>query len=346
MSRVLALVAAVAMVAGAFILRDWLDARAESSGSTGSDGPDASETSAILACAAELGTVCERVEESGAVRGLTLRVEAAGDTVTALTADAEAGPDLWLVPAPWPEVAAIARGTDPAEMDVSEVLARSPLVLVGFTERLEILETVCAGPVSWKCLGDHAGQPWSDLGLSDAGNAVLRPAHLDPTASATGLLVLGSAVSSFAGRTDLNRNDLDTEEFADWFTQLESAIPEFTPASGSLITDMLTRGPASYDIAGTTEAEANSLLETAAGGPRPIEVRPSEPTATADVLLVAFDWEGGAEDAVSRLGDPLRAALADNGWQVEDDPSLPEDAGLPSAGFLVALQERWEEVAR
>jgi hypothetical protein len=224
------------------------------------------------------------------------------------------------------------------------VLARSPLVLVGFSERLEALEAVCAGEVTWRCLGERAGEPWIDLGLGDAGSAVLRPGHLDPTVSAMGLLVLGQAVSSFFGRTDLNRNDLDSEDFAAWFSRLESAIPEFKPRSGSLVTDMLTLGPASYDVVGTTEAEASTLLDAAAGGPRPIEIVASEPAATADVVLVAFD--GSVDDALGRLGDPLRAALEDSGWGVEDDASLPEDAGLPSAGFLVALQERWEEVAR
>jgi hypothetical protein len=333
MSRLLALVAAVAMVVGAFALREWLDAR---------PAPEVpSEPSTSLVCAAELGAACERLAET---EGLEVRTAAAGDTVIALAANPDAAPDLWLVPAPWPEVAQIRRGGDPAGApEVSQVLARSPLVLVGFTERLETLEEFCSGEVTWRCIGEQAGTPWSELGLPDAGAAVLRPGHRDPTTSAAGLLVLGQAAAAFFGGTDLNRGDLDSEDFAAWFTRLESAIPEFSPASGSMVTDMLTRGPASYDVVGTTEAEATQLLEAAPAGPRPIEVRPSSPPASADVVLVAFD--GDVEGALERVGEPLRAALADTGWKVEADPSLPEDAGLPSAGFLVALQERWEEVA-
>lgn len=341
MARVIALIVAVAMVAGALFLRERLER--PSTPVSAEDGDQSGPPT--LACAAELRAACEAVAADRS--DLTLRVEPAGDTLAVIADAAGDPPELWLVPQPWPEMAAIVRdgaGTPGGIGEQSPVLARSPLVLVGFQERLEVLAPVCGGEVTWRCLGEQAGRPWSELGL-DAGTGTVRPGHLNPTTSATGLLVLGAAVTSFAGRTDLNRNDLATETFTAWFTALESAIPGFTPTSGSLVRDMLTRGVASYDVVGTTEAEASGLLAVAPPGPQPLEQRPSEPLATADIVLVALPDAGGLDQ---RLAEELRDALAETGWQVEgaDGPPLSEGAGLPSAGFLLALQERWEEVAR
>jgi hypothetical protein len=326
MSRVLSLLAAVLLVTGAMVLRDRLERRAQA------------DTAALsVTCATELAAACERLEESG----VTVQVEAAGDTVAALAGDQAEGPDLWLVLAPWHEIAR-ARGAT-AQSDVSGVLARSPLVLAGFTERLDALEPACEGPVTWRCLGEQAGTPWRDLGLEEAGPAVVRPGHLDPSTSASGLLVAGSAVVSFAGRTDLDGADLDDEALAAWFARLQAAVPEFRPASGSQLTDMLTRGPASYDVVGTTEAEAALLLGDPGSRPQQVQVLRAEPVATADVVLVSFS--GDVDEALDALGEPLDQGLMAAGWRVGPGPSLPDDAGLPDPGFLVQLQDRWREVA-
>jgi hypothetical protein len=156
-------------------------------------------------------------------------------------------------------------------------------------------------------------------------------------------------VVSYHGRTDLNRNDLAAPAFTDWFANLESAVPDFTPSSGSLVTELLTRGLASYDVVGTTDAEATLRLSTASRGPLEIRTVTPEPIVTADVVLVSYGGQELLDETLTTLGEPLQEALTSQGWREEgvaDAAVLPETAGLPSAGFLVALQERWEEVAR
>lgn len=362
MSRVLAVLVSVALVVGAFSIRARLDdapAAAEQPGpgapSERAPGPLQGEpTTPRLVCADELAVACRSLQQDPETP-YAIEVEAAGDTVEALV-DGEQ-PDLWLVPAPWPEVAEIlvadaapagsaAAGAQP---EVSEPLARSPLVLAGFRERRDALQPVCgASGITWSCIGEQAGTPWTELGLPDAVGS-LRPGHLDPTRSASGLLVLGSAAASRLGRTDLNRNDLDAEAFVDWFANLESEVPSFSPSSGSQVTEMLTRGLASYDIVGTTQAEATLRVDNAPLGPPEIVVFTPDPISTADVVLVSFGAPGGLEQAQAALGEPLDVALAGSGWVTPSSPgadTLPEDAGLPDAGFLVALQDRWREVAR
>lgn len=352
----------VALVAGAFYLRARLDdapaAAREATSVAPTErvpGPLEEEPSdPLLICAEELAAACDALEQDPDIPYRT-QVQAAGDTVAALLEGDR--PELWLVPAPWPEIAQIlvdsappAQGAaqPPPAPEVSEPFARSPLVLVGFAERLSALQSVCDGSVTWSCIGERAGTPWAELGMREASGR-LRPGHLDPTQSASGLLVLASAVTSYTGRADLNRNDLDTEEFADWFANLESAVPDFAPPSGSQVTEMLTRGLASYDVIGTTQAEATLRLDNAPDGPLEIQVLTPQPVTTADVVLVSFGAAGDLEEAQRSLTVPLAAALTDSGWVADpagENMSLLEDAGLPDAGFLIALQERWEEVAR
>lgn len=368
MSRVFALLVAVALVGGAFYLRDWIEARERDTGEAGTqengeqvEGGQGEQAGTLaLVCATEVADACQRLAAADTGADLEVDVAPAGRTLQQLVAapdTAEAGLDLWLVPDPWPAMVQILR--DPAlpdllgEADVSPVIARTPLVLVAFSERADALRPVCTGEVTWRCLGERAGTPWTDLDLQAPGS--VRPGHLDPTRSATGLLVLGQAVSSFFGRSDVSLADLQSDEFSAWFRRLETAVPGFDPASGSQLTEMLTRGLASYDVIGATEAEAASRLSTAAGGPQSLEMLDSEPVASADLVLVALPAAGGPERALEQVGDPLGKALGEMGWRVEggpvdpvvaDRPPLPEDSGLPDAGLLVALQQRWEEVSR
>jgi hypothetical protein len=218
-------------------------------------------------------------------------------------------------------------------------------VLAGFEERVVALETACGRALDWRCVGEQAGRSWSELGLAGAPGAV-RPGHLDPTRSATGLAVLGQAVASWAGRADLTRADLDSPDFADWFGRMEDAVPSFAPASGSQLLELQTRYLASYDVIGTTEAEIVTRPSVAVAGRQPIVVRWPEPGASAEVVVATY-----GRDAPESLLDALGPALAGAGWRVGDDapqglegaPAAPPEGGLPGAGFLVALQQRWEE---
>lgn len=352
MSRVLALVVAVALVTGALYVRGRLDAGEPIVGVGGGEGGGGSpddDTPYILVCAAELAAACEAL----AVDGVVVRVEDAGSTAAGLagaSAAGELGFDGWLAPQPWPGVAeALREPTLPALAPAvtSDVLARSPLVLAGFEERVTALEAACGRALDWRCLGDQAGLPWADLGV-DGATGTVRPGHLDPTVSATGLLVLGQAVTSYADRTDLSRADLDGGEFAGWFDRLEGAVPAFDPSSGSQLVELQTRYLASYDAVGTTEAEVADRPFTTPAGRQPIVVRWPEPVATADVVVAGYTGDALPADLVEALGP----ALAGAGWRVDGSapagldgaPALPGSAGLPGAGFLVALQQRWEEV--
>lgn len=342
MRRVLAVVAAAAMIAGSLAIRSALDR-------------DRSEAAQVLrlTCATELGVACRRLAEAD--DRVQLTVEPAGETADRLASlDTEPDVDGWLVPAPWPDIVDAQRRARavPALFSAERpTVARSPLVLVVWQDRSAALGPRCApsGGFGWKCLGEAAGMPggWAAVGGRPEWGPV-KPGHAAPGTDGVGLLVLGQAVVAFFGRADLSSADLEDEDFTRWFGGLEEAVP---PAAGSPLESMLVVGPAAFDAVGTTEAEAVPLVSNSARRDALTLLYPS-PMATADVVL-ATAGGGGVSKSLRELvrGGEGRTALTDTGWRVGAGnrpgmPPLAATSGLPSPGLLDALRGRWREVAR
>ena len=342
MRRVLAVVAAAAMIAGSLAIRSALDR-------------DRTEAARVLrlTCATELDAACSRMAEQD--DRLVVTVEPAGVTADRLASvEADAGLDGWLVPAPWPDIVdgqRRARALPALFVGERPTVARSPLVLVLWKDRAAALNPRCPAPggLGWRCLGEAAGTPggWAAVGGRPEWGPV-KPGHASPDADGIGLLVLGQAVAGWFGRADLSTADLEDEAFTRWFAGLERAVP---PSAGSPLQSMLVQGPAAFDAAGTTEAEATPLVGGSARRDALSLLYPS-PMATADVVLATGSERSPASSLRDLVrGDRGRSALADAGWRVgtggrPDAPALAASSGLPSPGLLDALRARWREVAR
>ena len=346
---VVALVVAVGMVVGALYVRGGM----LGDGGGGPLSPLSPDEPLELVCVTELKVACEAMAGDGVV----VRTEEAGVTAAALGATAGATDDLWLTLAPWPQMVAETRqreGREPLSAAAPIRLGRSPLVLVAWQDRAAVLAQECRADFSWRCIGRAAGGSWADL--EDEGGQVswgpVKPGHADPSQNATGLLVLGQAVSDFLGDAEFSTRDLDGDEFLTWFTDLERAVPDFGRAGSTPLQQMLQFGPARYDVVGTTEAEAGPLLERSAKRAERLIVRPAQPLVVADVVLAPLrpESEGRVGEVVERAGEALAAA----GWHVEGQPlaagvdpaALPDEPGTPSPGVLDALRTRWEEITR
>ena len=330
MRRLLALLAAMAMVAGSIAIRSRLDR-----------GEDDRTNPLRIVCAAELGAVCDSLRQSTA----QVTVEASGTTADRLgrSSDGDPGLDGWVVPSPWPQIVDGRRQVRalPALFGtVSTRLARSPLVLVVRKTLADTLGPRCGGTVGWKCLGDAAG----------ATPPQAKPGHPDPAADAVGVLLVGQATAAFFGRVDdLSTVDLDDPDFARWFRALERATPPLV-SGGSLLGEMLGTNFAAYDAVGTTEAEAMTILAASAVRDRVVLSYPV-PMATADVVLASAGGDNTRRLRDVAVGDAILRALAESGWQVDGrdsggGPRLPATNGLPSPGFLDALRSRASEVRR
>ena len=316
MRRLLAVVAAAAMVAGSIAIRSRLDRREE----------DRTNPLRVV-CAAELGPVCDALRRTSA----QVTVEPAPVTADRLGGAEDAELDGWLVPAPWPQIVdgrRKPRGLLPLFSDVSPPLARSPLVIV---MRRDIADRCSSG---WKCLGEAVPRNQA------------RPGHPDPRDNGFGALIAGQAAASYFGRTtDLSTTDLDDPGFATWFRALQRATPPLISGS-SLLNEMLGTNFAVYDAVGTIEAEAAPTLAESAVQNRAVLLYP-EPMATVDVVVAG----SGSRLREVAGGDTVRKALADAGWRLgagaaQTGPPIRPDNGLPAPGFIDALRSRAEEVRR
>jgi hypothetical protein len=314
--RLVALLIAAGMVIAAIVIRAQLDDDDE-----GTERTTTTDRQPRLVCATELAGVCDAYRNFGDDE-IEVVEEAAGTTADRLVSEQLADLDAWLVTAPWPTIVDEARerkGMEPL-FSAATPVARSPLVIVAQKDQLP---ADCAD--SFKCL---AGRDGVSLGIG--------PAH----EGAVSLAVLGQAVSSFTGRTDLSTSDLEDPAFDTWFASLARGVPPAAANDSDLVSTFLTQRGL-YDAIGTTEAAANEVLGAAANRDEYVLTYP-EPVATADVVFAT----------VSRRidVDGVHESVRNTCWRVAEGSSpcagttnIPAGSGLPPAGLLDALRGRWRE---
>lgn len=331
--RVAAFVVAIGLVVGALLWRDRGDA----------DGmPDLVDGPVVAGCAQELEALCT---VAFGTQDIDWDHAAAAVHAAALEDDL---PAAVVLPASWADVVDDARtraGRDPLVR--SEVLATTPLLTVGFRDRMEVLATACGVEVAalgWACIGDNAGVRWEELGGDVRWGGVV-PGHLGPD-TATGLLATATVVAARTG-TPFSLSDLRDVGFTSWFGQVERAVVDFDPPGGSHLTAMVTRGPSSANVAVATEAELVTRgLQTAFG---PLVVAVPEPRYDVELVVAGTDADR-VEQVAGRLD---AAALAAAGWRTaaSDVPpaapvaDLPPAEAPPAGGVLTAVRSVWADVA-
>lgn len=330
MRRLLAFLAAAAMIGGALYVRS----RGEDTPDDGPDpGPEPGEV-VTMACVTELRDVCQALEDAN--DDLVVTVQDPDATIAALAAR-DSGFDGWLTLSPWPELAQ-PTGTEDLLGDPSAPLGQARIGIVIWTDReaalLEPAGGVCTGRVTWKCLGDAADRPWTDVG-GDVAWGKVRVGH-SPPSTASGQLVLGAAAAGFFGTSAFASNDFD-EKFQAWLSRLEAAAGDPSPLGL-----LLQQGRAAFAAVGATEAEIETQVEPSRVRDEVTVLYP-EPVATAYLVLAPVTGARGADRLDEILTSPgAQVALSDAGWQ--RPPAAPAPSGLPSPGVLIALRARWEEI--
>lgn len=346
MKRLLAVAGAILMVAAAILVRD----RIEGNGGADDGAPDTAESSGELdlLCDETLVDLCTALEAS--FGELDIEVAAGPETLDHLSSAEPAGdaPVGWLTLSPLPDMVSEDRGRSglPALWESpGRAIARSPLIIAAWTDRAEALTSSCPDEaLDWRCAGDYASTPWAELG-GEPGWGELEPGFADPDRDTIGLLVLGQAAVSYFGSPQFAANDFDDGAFRPWITGLVESVPRF-PSTSTPLTQMLAAGPSSYDLVGTTEAEAVPSV-AASREADSVSISYPLPMATADIVLVTLE---GRDDAgrLRRIieGDGAAAMFVEHGWRVPglpppagtDDLQLPDRSGLPRPGVLEALR--------
>lgn len=317
-----------------------------------------------LLCTTELEAACTQLAEHDG--DVSVTVEAAGTTAQSLVAlpdNQRPDFDAWLAPSPWAQMVDVQRrGKRPLFAKPSDAIGRSPLLVAVRADRKPVLDATppCNNAIDWKCIGAVEGRPWTDLPGGQPAWGTVKPGYGDPTVNATSLLVLSQASSEFLDNSDYSLSDLqDNNDYLDWLAGLERAVPKLAPSAAGPFAEMLQALPtATYDMVGTTEADAGPALAAAAPERRQqLTLLYPEPVVTADVVVAAVAASPNRDAADGLAGNSeLAAALARTGWRVpgqpraqgvRDTPALPRGSGLPTdPGSLVALQDTWRGVPK
>ncbi|MGE0879882.1 MAG: hypothetical protein AB7L13_22460 [Acidimicrobiia bacterium] len=321
--RLLALALAIALVGAAVVARSKLD-----NGGTTADVADSGDLR--LGCISELANVCAAV--AAALPAVSVTTEAAGRTIDRL-ADRSRSVDLdgWLTFSPLPDAAGDERGEQVFER--STPLGRSELGIAVRGDRQAVLAAKCPGLV-WKCVGDLANRPWSQIGgRAEWGN--VKPGFDDPTVSARGLLVFTAAVVSWFGNPDLGKRELSDNGFRSWLRNVRDANPTDTGALDSSLVRMITQ-PGSLDLVGTSEADWAALGSRA---DFPLVAANTGPVGSLSVVL-ATTFGKNATKLENAVRNELVKQLTAAGWT----PTGASNAISDVDGTTVnAIRNLWRE---
>jgi hypothetical protein len=328
--RVAALAVAVGLVAGAWFVRD----RVIDDGDDDADGPAARDARELV-CTPDFERVCNELadDDGDGIDDLRVTVEDASVTLARLR-DVDAGDlPVWLTVDPYPAMLDSLRAgarQDAAGWSTTE-LASSPIALVGPTAKVAALMAACPEPDVWPCIGDLAGDRWSDIDPAlggPSGNDTVRPAFAPVDRYGVGLLALGQATSGWFGSDPVNPDD---PAYFGWLRGLTGQVSERALSSGTPIRTIVTR-PSALDVAVGVQAELGPSPDARFG------VAYAGPMTSADVVLAA----PAGTDVPDGLAGGLGERLAESGW------GRPTDAasGALAPTTLLALQTLWEDISR
>jgi len=283
-----------AAVGGIILLTGYLIERTPDEGVTPSTNADSS-SEAVLACPATLRPACNAL---AAELGTTVR-------------SFQAGRD------PGPGTVVIAPAADlPANLEIGEVAARSPIAIAVWQDREGVLKTHCGGTVHLTCLSFAYGEAWRDLGGLESWGS-LKLGLADPTVSEAGLAawqaVAGSAVPPGLG----------------------VGLRLISEDDAGLMADLLLFGTARADVVVTTEVAIAGQLENAPGRGGRLVVWYPDPAPWVTYVVGTSGGKGTDDLMAGILSGNLQSRLGALGLRPArgEATELPEALGVPGVAL-------------
>lgn len=328
--QVAAVVAAVALIAGAFGIRRVLD-----DGDDGTTDPTETTTatparSGEVVCITELAAVCDELRSTDPE--LTVRTESAFATLDRLAAQDDGIVPTWVTVAPFPAMVDSLRAgnnRDPFELESTEVAASQLAIAVPATSpagRAEAIAATC-GPNTWRCVGD--ADNWQSLGVET--DVELKIGIGDADRSVVALASLAIAAAGYFDLPDVSSSSLQADPaFGTWLGRLARSASLSSLSGGTPLPTMLTR-PGAVNVAATSVAEVAAFPATTTGA----EVNYPEPAMWLQAVVARPAGTEPPEPLTSTAAEVLVAA----GWDEADQAGNP----LPSASTMLALRVLWQE---
>ncbi len=248
---------------------------------------------------------------------------------------------------------------NPADTSTCRPVVTTPLVLVAWKERADVLWGSQPGVSLWRDLHDALVDPqgWAPFNHPEWG--YVKFGHTDPLKSNSGFMtILLMTYGYYDTTTNLSASDiLSSEDYQRWFLETESSIGQFEYSTGPLMEKMIVYGPSTYDMVTVYEATAIEQAQNAIG--RYGELRVYYPPAILwsdhPFCVLNADWVTAQENAAASLfldfltsKEAQEIALMKYGFRPVDTSIKLDQAGSPfdryaANGFLADLS-RLDEV--
>lgn len=263
------------------------------------------------------------------------------------------------------------------DRNTCQSVLKSPLVLVAWRERAEVLWGDQPGSDLWEKIHDVAVDPrgWERYGRAEWG--YFKFGHTNPLSSNSGFMTILLMTYHYFDKTAglTSQEILSDQGYQDWFLGLENTISQFGESTGTYMRDIVAYGPSVYDLVSVYEATAIEQADNAYG--RYGEVRIYYPPATVmsdhPFCVVNADWVRPDEAAAAHAlidfllaPEAQRLALLEHGFRpvdasvALDQPGspfqqyasnglaldLPPEAELPPGDVLNTLLDFWARTIR
>jgi hypothetical protein len=229
---------------------------------------------------------------------------------------------------------------NPADTATCRSVFKTPLVLVAWKERADVLWGQQPGASLWRDLHDALVNPQGWAALNHPEWGYVKFGHTDPLKSNSGYMTILLMTYGYYGKTsNLSASDiLSNSDYQKWFLETESSIGQFENSTGPLMDKMISYGPSTFDMVTVYEATAISQAQNAVG--RYGELRVYYPTALLwsdhPFCVLNADWVTPQQTAAAKLfidylsGQPAQQiALMKYGFRPVDASIKLEQAGSP-----------------
>jgi hypothetical protein len=148
-----------------------------------------------------------------------------------------------------------------------DALALTPMVFVFWDERyrpfIQKYQTV-----SFKTIGEALAESggWDSIAGTTTNWGFFKFGHTHPNKSNSGIMTLVLMAYDFRNKSrGLTLSDVTAPDFQDWMNGIERAADNQTESTGTLMRDMVLKGPSTYDCLFVYESVAIDYLKNAEG---------------------------------------------------------------------------------
>lgn len=229
---------------------------------------------------------------------------------------------------------------NPADTPTCRSVVKTPLVLVAWKERADVLWGQQPGESLWRNIHDALVNPegWAAFNHPDWG--YIKFGHTDPLKSNSGFMSILLMTYGYYGKTSglTSADILSNSDYRKWFLETETAIGQFESSTGPLMQKMVAYGPSTFDFVAVYEATAIGQADNAVGRYGELRVYYPSPLLWSDhpFCVLQADWVTSQQTRAARLFIDYLAspsaqttALLKYGFRPVDTSIKLEQSGSP-----------------